>query len=144
MPRAKSTKPTTRRRKKAPSKGLGDTIENVTEATGIKKAVKWLAGEDCGCDARKEKLNKLFPYDRHKPKKCMSEAQYNQWTKVKDITKQDKHRYLTEVYPVIAQIHAIVFDHRYHEPCTCTPRQWEQWRKDLEQVYSTYQEDAKS
>ena len=139
MPRAKSTKPTTRRRKKAPSKGLGDTIENVTEATGIKKAVKWLAGEDCGCDARKEKLNKLFPYDRHKPKKCMSEAQYNQWTKVKDITKQDKHRYLTEVYPVIAQIHAIVFDHRYHEPCTCTPRQWEQWRKDLDQVYSTYE-----
>ncbi len=144
MPRAKSTKPTTRRRKKAPSKGLGDTIEKVTEATGIKKAVKWLAGEDCGCDARKEKLNKLFPYDRHKPKKCMSEAQYNQWTKVKDITKQDKHRYLTEVYPVIAQIHAIVFDHRYHEPCTCTPRQWEQWRKDLDQVYSTYQDDAKS
>ena len=39
----------------------------------------------------------------------MSEAQYNQWTKVKDITKQEKHRYLTEVYPVIAQIHAVVF-----------------------------------
>lgn len=141
MPRAKSTKPT--RRRKAPSKGLGDTIEKVTEATGIKKAVKWLAGEDCGCDARKEKLNKLFPYDRHKPAKCMSEAQYNQWTKLKDITKQDKNRYLTEVYPAIAQIHAVVFGHRYHEPCTCTPRQWEQWRNDLDQVYSTYEADAK-
>ena len=33
--------------------GLGDVIEKVTEATGIKKAVKFLAGEDCGCDQRK-------------------------------------------------------------------------------------------
>ena len=28
------------------SQGLGDTIEKVTEATGIKKAVKWAMGED--------------------------------------------------------------------------------------------------
>ena len=42
-------------------KGLGDQIEKITEATGIKKLVKWAFGEDCGCDQRKEKLNKLFP-----------------------------------------------------------------------------------
>ena len=30
--------------------GLGDLVEKVTEATGIKKAVKFIAGEDCGCD----------------------------------------------------------------------------------------------
>src|SRR5210317_2250956 len=45
-------------------KGLGDTIEQITEATGIKAAVKAVFGEDCGCDARKEKLNKIFPYSR--------------------------------------------------------------------------------
>ncbi len=48
-------------KKQQPVEGLGDVIEKVTEATGIKKAVKWLAGDDCGCDERKEKLNKLFP-----------------------------------------------------------------------------------
>jgi hypothetical protein len=32
------------------SKGLGDTIAKITEATGIDKAVKFIAGEDCGCD----------------------------------------------------------------------------------------------
>ena len=42
------------------SKGLGDTVEKITTATGIKKAVKFIAGEDCGCDERKEKLNKVF------------------------------------------------------------------------------------
>lgn len=55
------------------SKGIGDTIEKITEATGIKKAVKFLAGEDCGCDERKDKLNKLFRYQ--KPE-CFTEEEY--------------------------------------------------------------------
>lgn len=55
------------------SKGLGDTIEKITEATGIKKAVKWLVGEDCGCDERKEKLNKMFPY---KKPNCLTEQEH--------------------------------------------------------------------
>lgn len=44
------------------SKGLGDTIEKITEATGIKKLVHAIAGDDCGCEERKKKLNELFPY----------------------------------------------------------------------------------
>ena len=48
-------------KKQQPVEGLGDVIEKVTEATGIKKAIKWLAGDDCGCEERKEKLNALFP-----------------------------------------------------------------------------------
>lgn len=42
--------------------GLGDAIEAFTEATGIKKAVKWIFGDDCGCEERKNALNRLFPY----------------------------------------------------------------------------------
>jgi len=44
----------------ASKKGLGDVIESVTEATGIKAAVEALT-DDCGCAARKETLNDLFP-----------------------------------------------------------------------------------
>ena len=43
------------------SKGLGDTIEKITKATGIKKVVETVM-PNCGCKARKEKLNKLVPY----------------------------------------------------------------------------------
>ena len=43
------------------SKGLGDTIEKITKATGIKTIVDKLPG-DCGCNKRKESLNKAFPY----------------------------------------------------------------------------------
>ena len=42
------------------SKGLGDTIEKITAATGIKKVVETVSkasGKECGCNARKEKLN---------------------------------------------------------------------------------------
>ena len=44
----------------AESKGLGDTVEKVLEATGISKVAKWILGEDCGCDERKAKLNELY------------------------------------------------------------------------------------
>ena len=46
-------------------KGFGDTVEAITKATGIKKVVdkvSKITGIDCGCDARKEALNKKFPY----------------------------------------------------------------------------------
>lgn len=44
------------------SKGLGDSVEKVLKATGIDKVAKKVLGDDCGCDKRKEALNKMFPY----------------------------------------------------------------------------------
>ena len=50
-------------------KGLGDTVEAVTQATGIKAIVD--AGskafnKPCGCQKRKKTLNDLFPYGNKK------------------------------------------------------------------------------
>lgn len=45
-------------------RGLGDRIEKVTSATGIKRVVKAVAkaaGVDCGCSKRQKKLNEAFP-----------------------------------------------------------------------------------
>ena len=39
-------------------KGLGDVIETITKATGIKS----LIGDCSGCEKRKEKLNQLYPF----------------------------------------------------------------------------------
>ena len=64
--------------------GLGDTIEIVLEKTGIAKVAKWLLGEDCGCEERKEKLNKLFPYA--KPK-CLTEEEFTYLTESKVLEK---------------------------------------------------------
>ena len=48
------------------SKGLGDSIEKITKATGIKKAVSFIFGEDCGCEERRDSLNRLHPYRQYK------------------------------------------------------------------------------
>lgn len=47
------------------SKGLGDSIEKFTKATGIKSVVDKVSeglNIPCGCQQRKEKLNEVFPY----------------------------------------------------------------------------------
>ena len=47
------------------SKGLGDTIHKFTSFTGIKKMVDTVAkatNSDCGCDGRRDNLNRIVPY----------------------------------------------------------------------------------
>ena len=54
-------------RKSEPSKGLGDTISNFTQKTGIKAVVDKISeatGVPCGCAERQEALNDLLPYDK--------------------------------------------------------------------------------
>jgi|TARA_Y100000289_G_C3900167_1_gene138739 hypothetical protein len=47
------------------SKGFGDTVAKVTKLTGIKAVVDKVAektGKDCGCNKRRDTLNRLIPY----------------------------------------------------------------------------------
>jgi len=48
------------------SRGLGDSIEKFTKATGIKKVVDTVSKvtkKPCNCGKRKDTLNRLFPYN---------------------------------------------------------------------------------
>lgn len=108
-------------------KGLGDTIEQITEATGIKKVVKAIAGEDCGCDERRDALNKLFPY---KKPKCLDPEELEYLTtgilRKRTLPYKDRER--------IATIHARVFNHKFDIPCTCNPKIWMQWMRELQEL----------
>lgn len=71
-----AAEPTKRGRKPRKSSGLGDTVEKITTATGIKAAVDWFSettGIDCGCDARKERLNQIW---RWRKPECLTQAEY--------------------------------------------------------------------
>ena len=52
------------------SQGLGDTIAKVTNVLGLDiladKVAKAFGKEDCGCNRRREKLNKIVPYKKKK------------------------------------------------------------------------------
>lgn len=95
------------------SKGLGDSVEKVLKATGIDKVAKFLLGEDCGCDERKEKLNKLFPYA--KPK-CLTEDEYN--------TLNEYFKRNTNTLTIDEQMSLIAINNRVLDqnlvPSTCT------------------------
>ena len=50
------------------SKGLGDTIAKLAKFVGFDKIAdkiaKLFGKEDCGCNRRREKLNKIVPYNK--------------------------------------------------------------------------------
>ena len=81
------------------SEGLGDTVAKITKATGIDKAVKFVAGEDCGCEERKKKLNDVFSY--RKPN-CLKEDDYNYlvafFEAVPSIVTYEEQLRLTQIY----------------------------------------------
>ena len=115
------------------SKGLGDTVEKVLEATGIAKVAKWILGEDCGCDARKETLNKLFPY---KKPKCLEEEEYQF---LKEWFDKKTNTVLPSEQKQMLNIHSRIFGVR-NEPTSCAPCLLSRIN-ELKEVFNTY-EDA--
>ena len=115
----------------AAGNGLGDVVEKITEATGIKKAVKFLAGEDCGCTERKEKMNIAFPTRR--TIECMTEEMYDTFGRIKGLSSLGSSERAE-----VARIHAHVFKHKVVVPCTCSPKRWAQFMSELTKVYDSY------
>jgi len=123
---------------KQKAKGLGDTVEQITEATGIKKAVEMFSkatGLDCGCDERKEKLNQLFSYNRNI--NCLTEKDYNALTELID---PKKNTLTIEEQNTIAEIYYNVFNYRLQlSSCgSC----WAGKIQELRKVYNEYKVDA--
>lgn len=44
--------------------GLGDIIEKITYITGIQYIIKKFIKEDCGCERRRSKLNKIIHWKK--------------------------------------------------------------------------------
>ena len=123
-----------RGRKKAT--GLGDTIEQITEVTGIKSVVEKFSkatGIDCGCDKRKETLNKLFSY--HKPN-CLVEEDYNYLT---DFFNRLKGQVSVNDQYKLIEVYFRVFNQRL-ENSNCSSC-WRDRINEIRKVYNEYQLD---
>jgi hypothetical protein len=119
-----------RPRKKA--QGLGDTVENVLEATGIAKVAKFILGEDCGCQERKAKLNNLFPY--FKPL-CLEESEYNY---LHEFFKKPVTTLKPSEQNELLRIYKRVFSTR-QEATNCTSC-WIKIIEELKTVYNEYKD----
>jgi len=116
-----------------PSEGLGDTIEKITEATGIKKLVNIIFGDDCGCEERKKKLNKLFKYKRVE---CLELEEYNYLGTVLPYLK-DKIEPEEQV-KVLAIYNRVFNDKQKNTSCaTC----WRKIIKEMNKLYKEYEDE---
>ena len=110
--------------------GLGDKVEAITEKTGIKKLVKMVVGDDCGCDERKEKLNELFP--ANKPL-CLEPNEYEYlsvwFSKSRNEIKPTEQRRLLEIYNRVL---------RYNKKPTSCASCFKSVVKQLEKYYQAY------
>jgi NAD(P)H-nitrite reductase large subunit len=114
------------------AKGLGDTIEQITEATGIKKVVEAISeatGVDCGCGERKELLNKLFPY---KQTECLNEED-NEW--LTNFFSTTNNQLTPKQQNKIIDIYKNVFN-QHIQPSNCGSC-WRDRINELKQVYET-------
>tara|TARA_R110000803_G_scaffold76454_2_gene141090 strand:+ start:92 stop:556 length:465 start_codon:yes stop_codon:yes gene_type:complete len=97
------------------SKGLGDTVEKVLKATGIKKIVD-VFSDDCGCNERKEKLNNQFPYKR-KAQRCLTEQQYKEYSQYTE--RRTLNVWKEEDIELLIRLYAHVFAIQYSSKDLC-------------------------
>mgnify|MGYP003630770348 CR=1 FL=1 len=101
--------------------GLGDVVEKITTATGIKKIVEVFTpeGKDCGCDKRKKDLNLNFELGigRYKVLRCMTEIQYNAYKEFQDTRTLSVTR---EQIQLLVDLFAHVFAIQYNVKDFCT------------------------
>jgi hypothetical protein len=113
-------------------KGLGDVVEAITEVIGIKSLVKFVAGEDCGCDERKAKLNKLR--FRRQPL-CLLEDEY---AYLHDFFSEKRNRVSQGQNVKLTAIHARVLQIKGAEVSSCSSC-LRQTVSDLNEIYKTYE-----
>jgi hypothetical protein len=124
------TKPKRTRKPRTKSKGLGDSVEKVTKSTGIDKVVKFIAGEDCGCDKRKEFLNRKFPY---KKIQCLNESDYNYLTL---FFESNTNTIVPSQQRTLIDIYNTTFNTK--EQVTSCADCWRKIISELKQVYDEY------
>ena len=117
-------------RKTQKSKGLGDTVENVFKTTGIDKVAKFILGDDCNCDKRKELLNKLVPY---KKANCLNEDQYSY---LNEYFKENKSTLDLKQQRELSNIYKSVFNISI-QSTNCSSC-WRDYIADLKKVYNEY------
>lgn len=154
-PKAKPSTRTTAKRKKTTTKpkqkadlsefkkddsiGLGDVVETITQATGIKKAVEWIMGDDCGCDERKEKLNKIRFSRTNRTPNCLNESEFKlldelySRTLINKLTKEEAE----DIY----KAHCRVFGYKYQKGyCTsCSGKYIKTCLLELKPIFDTYE-----
>lgn len=95
---------------------MGDVVEKVTEKTGLKKLVKDIFGNECGCEERKKWLNKHASWSVSVK---MTQDQINVYNRLKKYRKSQTIP--ADVNSAITNLYNEVFNPQPKaEPVTCS------------------------
>lgn len=124
--------------------GLGDTVHNVLNSKVLSGTTNFIKGilfkdeEDCGCDERREQLNKIFKYKR-KPL-WLTKDEFKWFTEFNK--RANKHKLTREDQIFIADTHSRVFQYQLKKyPCTCTPQVYTGYFKELMKIYNNLKDE---
>ena len=62
----------------------------------------------------------------------MSQRQLAQWQVFQVML---NNKLTQEQYKFVCKMHANLFDHKYHEPCTCSPKLIKEWITQIKKIY---------
>jgi hypothetical protein len=108
-------------------------VQKITKKTGIEAVVKWIAGEDCGCEERKEKLNKLF---RYVEPLCLTQEEYDYLTKFRETNTSTLSK--EELDAISTMWNRVFKTRKFYRPCTCNPKEWQKLINELMIVWKEY------
>lgn len=125
--------------------GLGDIMENVAKATGVKKAVELFTeatGLDCGCDERKERFNKInFKYgSRTKIHRCPTKSEFE---KLQAILLRSKRVLTKKDAAEFAKIYSQIFGVKFEIWCPICTSIWKQKIREIKSVLAFYKDELK-
>ena len=113
--------------------GAGDIVHAAAEASGLKKLVEWIAGEDCGCDDRRQRLNHLLPFRKHLIN-CPTEAQMNY---LQELFQAPIHQLNIIQQRELGTIYKRIYGITINSQCDSC---WRDYLKDLRKVYDEYKD----
>ena len=71
-------------------------------------------------------------YNYNMPKGYLDDYQVAKWQEFLEV---ERTKLFKDEYKMICGIHADVFAHPYHEPCTCSPKRIKEWIAQINKVY---------
>ena len=96
--------------------GLGDAIEKITKATGIKKIVEAIT-DDCGCEETKKRLNSIKLPVRVKVRRCFTDEQREAFKDYK--TRRTLKNWKPDDVKMLVNLYAHVFALQYDIRTLC-------------------------
>jgi hypothetical protein len=117
-------------KRKRVNEGIGDTVHSVLKATGIDKLAKFVLGEDCGCEERRQKWNEHWRY--HTPQ-CLNEEQYQY---LKEFYDRNPTQVTSAELKSIYSIYNHVFHWKKKELTSCV----ECIRETIAELYKIYED----